>query len=171
MPADAFRCTCTAGFRGKTCDQDVNECLSAPCQNGAICQDLVDDYSCDCHPTFDSISQSNRYWGGKECADALTHENACHNGGQEAPNLSCICAPGWAGNTCDDDVDECLSQPCGDHGSCTTPGVNYYRCNCDPGYAGDNCEVDVDECQSHPCEHPSSSGPGCVETPAMPDTY
>lgn len=176
-PADTYTCSCAPGFRGKTCDQDVNECLSAPCQHGAVCRDLVDDYSCDCSPTYNGVS--NDYWGGKECADRLAHENQCHNGGQEGPQtpgdpsgfVQCTCAPGWGGSTCDEDIDECLSQPCQNHGSCTTPGVNWYRCSCEPGYAGDNCEIDVDECQSHPCEHPSSSGPACVTTATMPDTY
>jgi hypothetical protein len=38
------------------------------------------------------------------------------------------------------DIDECASDPCGDHGSCTD-GVNGYTCGCDPGYTGTNCEI------------------------------
>jgi hypothetical protein len=36
-----FACTCAAGFSGDLCSTNVNECASAPCQNGGTCQDLT----------------------------------------------------------------------------------------------------------------------------------
>ena len=35
-------------FPGKTCDVDVNECMSDPCQNNATCVDDVNGYICEC---------------------------------------------------------------------------------------------------------------------------
>ena len=53
-------CCCTAGWHGEACD-DLDECVSAPCQNGAVCADsfstyLVNNYfrkyRCACTPSF-----------------------------------------------------------------------------------------------------------------------
>lgn len=46
-----FSCTCAAGFVGRNCDENVNECESNPCFNGE-CLDLVDSYKCLCPPTY-----------------------------------------------------------------------------------------------------------------------
>lgn len=34
-----FECHCALGFEGDPCEEDVDECASHPCQNGAICMD------------------------------------------------------------------------------------------------------------------------------------
>jgi hypothetical protein len=36
------------GWEGILCDSETDECMSAPCQNGAVCVDLMADYSCAC---------------------------------------------------------------------------------------------------------------------------
>lgn len=38
---------------------EVNECLSDPCQNGGICEDLFDKYECDCLPGYDGVLCEN----------------------------------------------------------------------------------------------------------------
>lgn len=40
--------SCPPGFMGDFCEVDVNECCSAPCQNSAVCQDLINSYVCHC---------------------------------------------------------------------------------------------------------------------------
>ncbi len=52
-----FECSCLAGYRGRYCEVNVNECDSNPCQNGGVCLDGVARYSCQC-PTGISINQS-----------------------------------------------------------------------------------------------------------------
>ena len=42
---------------GSTCEENINECLNSPCQNGARCNDTIGDYQCQC---------SDRYCG-KNC--------------------------------------------------------------------------------------------------------
>mmetsp|Transcript_22793 Transcript_22793/g.54071 ORF Transcript_22793/g.54071 Transcript_22793/m.54071 type:complete len:577 (-) Transcript_22793:112-1842(-) len=45
-------------------------------------------------------------------------------------------------------VNECLSDPCGDNGTCQDliGGIGGYSCTCNKGWTGDNCERDINEC-------------------------
>lgn len=36
------------GWGGFLCSSEIDECMSAPCQNGGVCIDLLADYSCAC---------------------------------------------------------------------------------------------------------------------------
>ncbi|MDP6945159.1 MAG: hypothetical protein QF464_13505, partial [Myxococcota bacterium] len=62
-----YECLCPDGYIGKNCHIDLNECEPASlpadnpffadiagshCQNGASCNDLVNEYSCNCLPGF-----------------------------------------------------------------------------------------------------------------------
>ena len=38
------------------------------------------------------------------------------------------------------DIDECLSSPCENGGTCSTPQLNMFSCKCAAGYTGTNCE-------------------------------
>ena len=35
-----YGCHCNAGYTGKNCETDVNECESSPCFNGGTCEVL-----------------------------------------------------------------------------------------------------------------------------------
>lgn len=39
-------------FSGAKCESDINECDSAPCQNGGLCRDGVGGFQCQCKPGF-----------------------------------------------------------------------------------------------------------------------
>lgn len=45
-------CVCAPGFTGTTCSEQIDECLSSPCQHGGICNDQLDNYTCDCSKIF-----------------------------------------------------------------------------------------------------------------------
>ena len=161
--------TATESLAGN-CDIDVDECASAPCQNGALCADsttntsvAVGAYRCSCVDGF--ASGSCEYWPIVEAYAA-----AC------AILLSTDAASG-AGN-CAVDVDECVSGPCQNGGACRdslSEGISAgtYTCLCQRGFAngvcdyayigeyadecaimdGGNCDLDVDECASQPCQN------------------
>ena len=40
--SDAFACACVGGFNGSSCEIDVDECESEPCQNGGTCADSTE---------------------------------------------------------------------------------------------------------------------------------
>ena len=51
MFLQSYNCFCKPGYIGKHCEEDVDDCASAPCQNSGVCTDGVDSYSCDCART------------------------------------------------------------------------------------------------------------------------
>lgn len=80
--------------------------------------------------------------------------NPCLNGGQcedQFNQFSCICPPGWGGERCQSDLDDCASQPCA-HGHCRD-FLAGFQCLCQPGFIGRLCSEDVDDCENHACQH------------------
>ena len=51
------------------------------------------------------------------------------------------------GHNCEENLDECLSNPCQNGGTCHDKD-NGYICNCSPGYLGLYCEHDVAVCNT-----------------------
>uniref|UniRef100_A0A669F7S0 Neurogenic locus notch homolog protein 1 n=1 Tax=Oreochromis niloticus TaxID=8128 RepID=A0A669F7S0_ORENI len=123
----SFQCKCQRGFVGPRCELDINECMSNPCLNEATCLDQIGKFQCICMPG--------------ECLLSL-----------------CLCLfvvfPGFSGNLCQIDIDECASTPCKNGAKCTD-GPNKYTCECTEGYTGKHCETDINECYSDPCHYGS----------------
>ncbi|XP_014830968.1 PREDICTED: cubilin, partial [Poecilia mexicana] len=46
--ASGYICNCNPGWQGIHCDQNINECLSNPCQNGGTCSDSINGFTCTC---------------------------------------------------------------------------------------------------------------------------
>lgn len=93
---------------------------------------------------------------------------------------------GYTGDYCEQDIDECLSSPCKNGGSCQNL-ENNYECTCMKGFegqahlhysynllvnhflflfnlrnipiAGKDCSIDINECESNPC----ASGSTCMD--------
>jgi Notch-like protein len=35
----SYKCSCTNGWTGKDCSEDINECSTSPCKNNGVCAD------------------------------------------------------------------------------------------------------------------------------------
>lgn len=78
----------------------------------------------------------------------LCPESDCENGGTcylQGKVRTCLCAPGFEGDRCEKDLDECQSNPCLNGATCID-GPSSYSCVCLPSYSGPNCEHDTETC-------------------------
>ena len=63
---------------------------------------------------------------------------------------NCTCDPGFTGEFCQTNIDDCVGVNCSGNGECVD-GINSFICNCNTGYTGTLCNSDIDECLSNPC--------------------
>ncbi|XP_073928339.1 sushi, nidogen and EGF-like domain-containing protein 1 isoform X7 [Castor canadensis] len=149
----SYTCSCLAGFTGRRCHLDVNECASHPCQNGGTCTHGINSFSCQCPTGF----------RGPTCESAQSpcDNKVCQNGGwcqAGSSSAVCVCQAGYTGATCETDVDECSSDPCLNGGSCVDL-VGNYTCVCAEPFEGLHCESGSYACLSTPCQN----GGTCVD--------
>ncbi|XP_076211338.1 protein crumbs homolog 2 isoform X6 [Aptenodytes patagonicus] len=165
---NSYHCDCSdTGFEGDHCELDILECASEPCLNSATCVEGIKNYSCACWPGYT----------GQHCEEDVDEcvTDPCHNGGvcfersnqayygtrpdfpsnfsySQAAGFLCSCQPGFAGETCFTNIDECGSQPCQNGGLCVDL-INGFLCHCLPGYSGVECAVNINECEEGPCKN------------------
>ena len=75
-------------------------------------------------------------------------EELCDDGDADPANgcaNDCTCSPGFGGDGCGQNLDECAPNPCANGGLCAD-GVDAFTCTCPPTFTGPSCAVDVDEC-------------------------
>jgi len=92
---DDYQCVCKAGFTGKYCGMDINECASNSCLNGGSCADQVNGYVCNCLAGY---AGTNCETDINECAS-----NPCLNGGACTDRVNgyvCGCVAGYEGDNC-----------------------------------------------------------------------
>ncbi|CAL1275690.1 unnamed protein product, partial [Larinioides sclopetarius] len=85
------------------------------------------------------------------------HGGTCTNTGHGS--YTCTCAEGYNGTNCEEEIDDCLHQPCLNGGTCCVHKHDSYSCICPTGFTGDNCESDIDDCLDNPC----LNGGSCVD--------
>ncbi|XP_037020032.2 protein crumbs homolog 2 isoform X1 [Artibeus jamaicensis] len=166
---NGFRCDCSdTGYEGVRCEQEVLECVSMPCAHNASCLEGLRSFRCLCWPGYsgdlcevdeDECASGPCQHGG-QCLPRS--DPALYGGAQaafsgafsfrDAAGFLCRCPPGFEGDDCGVDVDECASGPCLSGGRCQDL-PNGFQCHCPDGYTGLTCQEDVDECLSEPCLH------------------
>lgn len=142
-----FEDICPAGYSGTNCEINIDECASVPCQNGGVCTDGVNSYTCTCPSGYTGLNCETNI---DDCAST-----PCQNGGVCTDGINsytCTCPTGFNGTSCETNVDDCASAPCQNGGVCTD-GENSYTCACPAGYTGTNCEINIDDCASTPCQN------------------
>ena len=123
------------GYTGIHCESNINECQSDPCQNKAVCTDLINGYRCLCFDGFDGVNCEKI--NGQCTKNPCRNNGTCHNEIQ-IPNRQetsvCTCLDGFSGRYCEYNINDCESNPCF-HGKCIDM-INSFKCICNPGYTG-----------------------------------
>ncbi|XP_063282157.1 protein crumbs homolog 1 isoform X2 [Pelobates fuscus] len=139
--AGGYVCECHAGYTGINCD--INICNGRLCPNGATCFESPSGFVCLCPPNV--TGQFCRYHKLPSTFCGNEKKNTtCYNYGNctvEGGEPRCTCLPGFVGERCEVDVDECESDPCLNGGLCQNL-PNRFHCICDVNFAGDRCEID-----------------------------
>uniref|UniRef100_A0A8D2ZIQ1 Sushi, nidogen and EGF-like domains 1 n=1 Tax=Scophthalmus maximus TaxID=52904 RepID=A0A8D2ZIQ1_SCOMX len=177
----SFTCSCLAGFTGRRCQIDVNECASHPCQNGGTCKDQINGFICQCPPGYTGMLCETDI---DECKERPCLNNAsCVQG---TGSFTCVCEPGYTGALCETDINECESQPCLNGGECIDRVANF-TCVCPAVVTGTLCETEVvalqlnsteavnqtalcegDDCETHQiCEYAGSGTDNCTCAPGF----
>lgn len=75
---------------GATCQTNIEECASQPCQHGGLCIDLINGYHCNCTADYTGASCEIHM---DPCFNNPCHNNAtCHL--KSAKDYYCECIPG-----------------------------------------------------------------------------
>ncbi|XP_068737819.1 adhesion G protein-coupled receptor E1-like [Montipora capricornis] len=141
---NSYKCVCKAGFTGRDCETDNDECWSEnECHVNATCTNTIGSYNCTCKKGYGG--------DGKSCADLdeCSAENKCHVNATCTNTLgsyNCTCKKGYGGDgrNCSD-IDECSSEnECSMNATCTNT-IGSYNCTCKKGFSGDgrNCSEKI----------------------------
>ncbi|XP_004625362.1 protein crumbs homolog 1 isoform X1 [Octodon degus] len=140
-----YSCNCVGGgFTGTHCETLMPLCWSKPCHNNATCEDSVDSYICHCWPGYTGAQcetdinecSSNPCQSGGECVELSLEKQygrvaqlPSSLGNRRAAGYVCACQPGFTGIHCEEDINECSSNPCQNGGTCENLPGNY-TCHC-----------------------------------------
>nr|UZP64863.1 notch 4 [Schmidtea mediterranea] len=137
-----FRCSCWHGWKGETCEENVNDCIQNPCKNGGTCIDKKNSqFTCNCTSQFiGNLCQFENPCLNVNCENGGTCESL------ENGMFQCKCRYGFIGEFCAVQNIACPVIPkkkrelCNNHGECDIyPNMTLF-CKCDPGYTGDRCD-------------------------------
>ncbi|XP_053387236.1 fibrillin-2-like [Mercenaria mercenaria] len=156
-------CKCLPEWNGTGCEDDVDECDEEDiCPVHSSCENTFGSFECRCNNgyvrTESKLCQEcdGRYFGdncSEECICDFDHTDKCHH-----VSGNCSCSPGWTGDICSNDVDECHENnticDMKSNSTCNNT-IGSFECSCTDGFRESQNETcsDVDECREggHDC--------------------
>ncbi len=119
-------CRCLQGYRGPTCEEDVDECQEGKHTCEHNCLNTYGGFECICNEGY------RPYLHDPTRCERIHCEPACTPGQGVCENGSCRCYKGFIGQYCEKDVNECLGTHNCEHECVNTLGS--FECSCRPGY-------------------------------------
>ncbi|XP_055133262.2 aggrecan core protein isoform X1 [Symphalangus syndactylus] len=101
------------------------------------------DASIPASPEWKRESESTAAAPARSCAEEPCGAGTCK---ETEGHVICLCPPGYTGEHCNIDIDECLSSPCLNGATCVD-AIDSFTCLCLPSYGGDLCEIDQEVCE------------------------
>ncbi|XP_071447350.1 protein jagged-1b-like [Hetaerina americana] len=179
---NGFRCICPVGYTGAMCEVDHDQCNPNPCKNDAPCFNTQADYYCHCSENWEGKNCSSpRITCNSPPCDAMVDSCAgpgdvanstalvvalgskdfvpsgiCGEHGrcisQPGGGFRCVCDPGYTGQYCHENINDCKLNPCQNGGTCVDK-VNSFQCICKEGWEGNICSQNKNECEPNPCRN------------------
>ncbi|KAF8568165.1 hypothetical protein P879_02081 [Paragonimus westermani] len=148
---------CPPGLTGTECNLDIDECLSGHSKCEQRCVNTYGSFRCECFDgyTIHPHDPKRCEWITNCPSNCVPGQGVCDHQNR------CICLPGFEGEWCTTDVDECKQ---GTH-SCDQICVNThgsYKCSCHVGYSPSSQNPNwciPDQCQPSCVENQGTCGP------------
>nr|CAD7258136.1 unnamed protein product [Timema shepardi] len=147
-----YRCQCAPGYSGVNCQVEKSDCRNDTCPERAMCKDEpgIRNHTCLCRSGYT----------GLDCDVTINpctaSGNPCDNGAScvalQQGRFNCDCLPGWEGQRCEINTDDCAERPCLLGANCTDL-VADFSCACPPGFTGKRCHEKIDLCGGNPCQN------------------
>ncbi|XP_052320244.1 protein crumbs homolog 1-like [Oncorhynchus keta] len=155
---EGYLCACEPGYGGTRCEKDVDTCENNKCGPEATCLRGLLNYACHCPRNMTGPFCDEKVPEVPWYIEKIPYPNlptsvcpgdrwnySCFNGGNcSKQDYTCDCLPGFIGQWCEIDFDECASGPCEYGGYCHNL-VNHFHCICEMNFSGDQCQIDVSD--------------------------
>ncbi|RVE59186.1 hypothetical protein OJAV_G00201620 [Oryzias javanicus] len=149
----SFHCgSCPPGYEGdgRICTQaDICSSNNGGCYPLASCSSSPGSNLPVCTCPSGYVGNGYGPTGCTQVSDICQTNNPCVNGQcvstTSSPGYLCNCIPGWQGLLCDQNTDECSSNPCQNGGTCID-SINAFTCNCTAQWTGPLCQTPQQEC-------------------------
>ncbi|XP_062584689.1 sushi, von Willebrand factor type A, EGF and pentraxin domain-containing protein 1-like [Saccostrea cucullata] len=140
-----FTCECSPGYRGKLCEENIDECLTNICQNNSTCVDGVNGYTSTCPPNYKGKFCESLFLNGNwsEWDEWSPCSENCGNGTKTRQRYCTNPAPYNGGKLCtgsDKEIAECIVKDCPVCSPLSAPSNGSLNCSGSPD-TGFNCTI------------------------------